>query len=294
MSKLSLDVMQLLNLIKETGSFSTTAEKLHRTPSAISYRVSSVEKQLGIKLFKRNGPVVELTKTGEIIASEGEWILKAVDNLEYNLNIQNKSTPLIKIGVSESFAVKRFSQHFSDFLNRYPEAKLTISKIKNGDEWQQLINRDVDLVISGIPCPLNINVKTMPIGTNKLVCCATPEYLKLYRDRSKTPGNEQGDCVVISNSNFDSIVKYSIPCLKMSNRIIVDDMATQLDLIKSGCGFGIVPIFSIREQLNNNELELANIESEIGYEMIWTGWTEDHTSRYMKWWIEALKEICIH
>ncbi|SMG61678.1 MULTISPECIES: LysR family transcriptional regulator [Cedecea] len=294
MSKLSLDVMQLLNLIKETGSFSTTAERLHRTPSAISYRVSSVEKQLGIKLFKRNGPIVELTRTGETIASEGEWILKAVDNLENSLNIQNKAAPLIKIGVSESFAVKKFSQYLCDFLNHYPDAKLIIQKIKNGDEWQQLMSHNIDIVISGNPCPSNMNVKTMPMGTNKLVCCATPEYLKAYREKSKKTGHEQENCIVISNSNFDSIVKYSIPCLRMNNRVIVDDMATQIDLIKSGCGFGIVPLFSIRELLNNNELKLANIENEIGYEMIWTGWTEDNKSRHVKWWVEVLKEICIH
>lgn len=293
MSKLSLDIIHLINLINETGSFTSTADRLHKTPSAISYRASSVEKSLGIKLFNRNGPLVELTEAGCSIASEGGWILKAVNKLESSLNIKNKTSPTLRIGISESFPVKKFSQYFTDFMIKYPESRLVVQKLKDGIEWQYLIDHSVDFVISGRSCPSNVNVTTIPIGTNRLVCCATPEYMKLYMERNTKVKNQQDAWVVISNSNFDNIVKYSILCLKMNNRIIVDDLATQLELIKCGCGFGIVPLSSIREQLRNNEVVLSKTQSEIGYEIIWAGWTENNKSRYVRWWSDILRRDCI-
>ena len=39
--------------VAETGSFSRAASTLHKTPAAISYRIKTLEEQVGTQLFLR-------------------------------------------------------------------------------------------------------------------------------------------------------------------------------------------------------------------------------------------------
>lgn len=291
MPKLSLDILNLLNIVKQTGSFSVAAEKLNRTPSAISYRVSSIEHKLGMKLFKRNGPIVALTSVGEKIVSDGSWILKAVDNLESSLDINTTANHIFKIGVGESFSACLFGTYISRFLATYPKVKVKVKKTNNGAEWEGLQDSLVDLIISGTPCPSCINVKKKPLCTNKIICCATPEYIQGY-DRVKTAENKALDnnFTVISNSNFDKILNHNSSSLKLCNRLLVDDISIQISLIRNNCGFGLVPYFSVMDLIQSGELRVIEIDNDLGYEIVWAGWNSCRNSRYTQWWLNQFEE----
>ena len=59
----------------ETGSVSRTAESLFLSQPAVSENIRSVEKELGIRIFRRNNYGIELTDDGEIFASYARNIL---------------------------------------------------------------------------------------------------------------------------------------------------------------------------------------------------------------------------
>ncbi len=63
--KLTLEAIQIVSTIAREGSFSAAAEILHKVPSTISYSVARLEEQLGVTLFRRNGPKVTLTPAGK-------------------------------------------------------------------------------------------------------------------------------------------------------------------------------------------------------------------------------------
>ena len=51
--------------VAETGSFSRAASTLHKTPAAISYRIKTLEEQVGTQLFLRTTRSVSLTLAGQ-------------------------------------------------------------------------------------------------------------------------------------------------------------------------------------------------------------------------------------
>ena len=61
---LDLDLLKTLVAIAETGSFSTAATVVHRTPSAISMQVKKMEEILGRPVFTRDSRSVSLTSDG--------------------------------------------------------------------------------------------------------------------------------------------------------------------------------------------------------------------------------------
>ena len=50
--------------VAETLNFSETAKKLHITQSAVSQQVHTLEQQLQVALFHRDGPRISLTDDG--------------------------------------------------------------------------------------------------------------------------------------------------------------------------------------------------------------------------------------
>jgi DNA-binding transcriptional LysR family regulator len=64
---LELDVLRTFVAIAETGNFTTAAEKVFRTPSAVSMQIKKIEEQLGVTLFRRDARSVTLTHNGELL-----------------------------------------------------------------------------------------------------------------------------------------------------------------------------------------------------------------------------------
>ena len=51
-------------MVVQLGGFAPAAKRLNRSQSTISYAISRLEEQLGIKLFELKGRKAELTETG--------------------------------------------------------------------------------------------------------------------------------------------------------------------------------------------------------------------------------------
>jgi LysR family transcriptional regulator, benzoate and cis,cis-muconate-responsive activator of ben and cat genes len=71
--------ISVLAVVRE-GSFSRAARKLHVTQPALSHKISALEKQLGVKLFKRGYHHVELTAAGRAFVPEAERSVLHAEN----------------------------------------------------------------------------------------------------------------------------------------------------------------------------------------------------------------------
>lgn len=78
----TLDQLRVLATLRETGSFSAAAERLHRAQSAVSYAVRMLEGELGLALFDRSGHRARLTAAGEAVLDKGRGVLREADDLE--------------------------------------------------------------------------------------------------------------------------------------------------------------------------------------------------------------------
>lgn len=69
------EVLRTFVAIAETGNFSTAAEAVFRTPSAVSMQIKKLEEQLGATLFLRDARSVSLKRHGEMLLSYARNIL---------------------------------------------------------------------------------------------------------------------------------------------------------------------------------------------------------------------------
>ena len=85
-----MDAQQLsaFLVVAEQGSFSRAANELAITQPAISKRISSLEADLGCKLFDRLGRKVSLTEAGELLRPQAEDILRRFSEVRQSMSVE--------------------------------------------------------------------------------------------------------------------------------------------------------------------------------------------------------------
>ena len=73
--------LQYVVKVAQTGSISESARLLFLSQSYLSNAISSLEKELGLTLFKRSNKGVFLTKDGEVFLEYAQNILDGYDSI---------------------------------------------------------------------------------------------------------------------------------------------------------------------------------------------------------------------
>ena len=75
--------------VARQGSFSAAAERLNKTPAAISYRIRALEENMGTPLFERTTRSVTLTPAGELLLERATQIFEWMQHLPEELQQVN-------------------------------------------------------------------------------------------------------------------------------------------------------------------------------------------------------------
>ncbi len=71
--------------ISETHSFSQAAKELFITQPSLSQQIIKLEKELGVRLFERNGNTVILTKAGENFIKDAKQAILSFEQIKSDM-----------------------------------------------------------------------------------------------------------------------------------------------------------------------------------------------------------------
>lgn len=141
---LDLDLLRTVVAIAETGSFSTAAEVLHRTPSAISMKVKKIEEILGRRVFCRDSREVSLTPDGAFLLEHARRML-ALNRAAVAHFVEPDVRGVVRLGASEA---ERF---LPDLLTRFsashPAVTVNVSIENSLEMRRKCLAGDLDLAI---------------------------------------------------------------------------------------------------------------------------------------------------
>ena len=89
----SLQGLQALVEVAESGSFTQAAQTLCLTQSAISRKIQQLEAHFGVTLFVRTSRSVRMTVEGEQVLASARGILEQLKLLEDRLSPPNATVP---------------------------------------------------------------------------------------------------------------------------------------------------------------------------------------------------------
>ncbi|HMF66648.1 MAG TPA: LysR family transcriptional regulator [Phyllobacterium sp.] len=117
---LDLDVLRTFAMIAETGSFSSAANAVFRTPSAVSMQIKKLEETLGHVLLERDARSVKLTPSGEVLLGYARRML-ALNRETVAKFIAPTVSGVVRLGAPDDvgervlpFVLKRFAESHPD------------------------------------------------------------------------------------------------------------------------------------------------------------------------------------
>ncbi|KRQ92346.1 LysR family transcriptional regulator [Bradyrhizobium valentinum] len=163
----------------DAGGFSAAARKLNVSTSVVSKRVTQLEAQIGIALFRRSTRQLRLTEAGQQYLHRARGVVADVGDLLARMGEKDRDlVDHLRIKAPTSLTIARLADAFSAFQTQNPRLKLEIVLI---DRPVDPVTEGFDIAIGAFPHSFG-GVVDEPLCSLKLkrLLCASPAYLAAY------------------------------------------------------------------------------------------------------------------
>ena len=257
----TLDQLQVLVAVAETGSFSAAARKLNRAQSAISYAIANLEAQLGLKLFKREGTrEPTLTAEGKAMLSDATRMVDVLSDIRARAKGLTQGLEAeLTVAVDVSLPAPALTRVLAAFAAEFPSVALRLNVGALGVIWDQLLAGRSDLSFGGQPLALNDALVAQRIGDASMTPVAAPNHpLATYKGRVPLSVVREHIQLVISDvSKMTEGKDYGVFAYRTWR---MTDMATKRDLILSGLGWGGLPTWLVLDDIAAGRLAMLDLE----------------------------------
>ncbi|MBP2558910.1 DNA-binding transcriptional LysR family regulator [Neorhizobium galegae] len=150
------DVLRTFVAIAETGNFSTAADAVLRTPSAVSMQIKKLEEQLKTVLFLRDARSVSLTQHGEMLLSYARRML-ALSNEAVSRFVMPELSGVVRLGAPDDIAERLLPKVLKDFGESFPGIMVDVTVDMSLALKKRMDEQRLDLAL--------INCATRPFST---------------------------------------------------------------------------------------------------------------------------------
>lgn len=245
------------------GTISGAAQELGINQSALSRHIQSLEKELGVALFYRNGRGVIPTEHGAYLQKRATKALQEISTAQQVIVAANQIQLVSAVIGMPPTLGRILVQPLADRLIRaYPDVKLRFLQGFSGHllEWLEEGKVDVAILYQGLTTGrhgadhliderlclvsgpgathLGASVASSVLGEIPLILPSPPHGLRRLIDG-----------IALEQS------------LTLDIRIEADSLDAILSLVKSGHGRSVLPAAAIRDELHRNELTITHLRS---------------------------------
>ena len=160
---MTLNQMMYFKALAETGHMGQTAEKLYISQPSLSASTARLEKELGVRLFDRQGHRMTLTAEGEAFLRHVKRILREVDESAAHMSrLASSQQTRIRLGCGTPILHDYFPAWMEGFLRRTENRDVRfecsienteelVRRLKNGVYDLLLCSRSEDEAIRQVP-----------------------------------------------------------------------------------------------------------------------------------------------
>lgn len=131
-------------------NYTQAAQELYISQPALSYQITSLEREIGVTLFDRNGRRVVLTESGVQLYDGAKQLLDIWNDLCLQVveTEAKKRIPLLNIGYPDNFFNTKLYDLMGTFKRRHSDVSFMISNLEFSGIETALENGTVDIVFT--------------------------------------------------------------------------------------------------------------------------------------------------
>lgn len=244
--------------------YTKASEELMITQPTLSYAISNIEKELGVRLFEKDGRNVVLTKDGRKFASDVETILDSLDASIEKVKLSGEGNGVLDIGFLRVVGTFFLPKLMRDFLNANIDKKITFNLFTDtgltGDLIDGLKNKKYDVVF----CSKFDNepaVEFVPVFSQNLILVVNSKHPLAYRDTISL--EETLDYTYINFAKKSGIRQITDKLFKKIGAYpknvyceIEEDIVIA-GLVSEGFGIAILPDMEILDLMNIKKIQIT-------------------------------------
>lgn len=250
----TVDQLRTFLAVAEQGSFNQAARKLGRALSVISYGIATLELQLGVKLFDREGSRrPTLTEPGRALLADARSVIDEVDGLMARARSvrQGLETELaLAVDVMVPSAVVAAILH--DFQVTFPTVNLRLHVEALGAVAALVLERRADLAVAG-PDIIDLpEVQRTAVGSVRLLPVAAPAHpLAQIEDIAPGEAKRHLQLVLTDRSTLTEGKEFSVVSPRTWR---LADLGAKHALLLEGIGWGNMPWHVVAEEVAEGRL----------------------------------------
>ena len=245
----TLDQLNVLVQVVETGSFTAAARKMNRALSVVSYTVSNLEAQLGVSLFDRatnRRPV--LTEAGRVVLAEARSVLGGVSDLRARVaGLSQGLEGELHVVLDSLLSAARVVDALTAFSDAYPTVKLHLHVETLGAVASMVLEGAAVIGISGQRTEPFAELHRISVGSLRMIPVAAPRH-PLAQAEGRHPGaaRELVQLVVYDRSPLTEGKDFSVVA---SRTWRLGDLCAKHMLLRAGIGWGVMPLAMVKDDL---------------------------------------------
>ncbi|MCM3766214.1 LysR family transcriptional regulator [Neobacillus niacini] len=146
---MNLVQLEFIVEIAKVNNISKASNILHVSQSGISQSLTSLEEELGVKIFDRSRSGVFPTEDGKIIIQKAQEILNQIEDLKSFSQSKHANTPVeIKISLTPGFIVN-IQEAIASFKSDYPHVNIVVYENISKQIIQEVMDNEIDLGLIG-------------------------------------------------------------------------------------------------------------------------------------------------
>lgn len=248
---LSLERIQTFVKVVEANSYVAVAVQMNLSRAAISKQISSLEKEIGMKLLERTTRRLSLTEDGVLYYAQCKRLLEVANELEELVSIMQKEPS----GTLNLFCNRYFSEHIilpylGEFLDNYPKIRINL---RLEERFPDFIKENVDLLV-GVSMDGPPEVIRRRISKTRYIYCASPLYLNRFGVPQNLLDLGQHRYITHSMRQPDHILTFGDQQVVLNPYLRVNDAWSMLRLALDGIGIVKLHDYIVKESLQAGNL----------------------------------------
>ena len=256
----SLDQLRAFIASVDEGSFSAAARKLRRAQSVVSELVSSLEGQIGVRLFDRSGRYPALTPEGAVLLSDARNIASGLDVMKARAKgMASGLEPELSAVVDVLFPIAAITEAAKEFRERFPGTPLRLYVEALGAAYQPVLDAIAGFGIVGSLPLLPAGLTAERLTGVVMVMVAAREH-PLARHQGIIPKSELAKHVQLVLTDRSSLSKGREFGVMSPSTWRLADLFAKHAFLLNGLGWGGMPMHAVRGDLAAGRLVELRIE----------------------------------
>jgi LysR family transcriptional regulator, low CO2-responsive transcriptional regulator len=252
---MNLDYLRTYLQVVKLGSFSEAARKLKVSQPAISFQISKLERDLGVRLIDRSQKTINVTEAGKRLLEFAELVERERANLQYDMDrIRGEVTGTLVIAASTIPGEILLLPILSEFQVRHPAVSVRVEISDSLEVISRVQEGDYDIGFCGI-APERKELDFFKFAEDEIVLIVFPEHPFSQRkevsfpelqgepliSREDTSGTQSSLKSLLAGSGFDP--GELLPSLTLGTTQAV------VSAVEAGMGIGFVSNLAIDKSL---------------------------------------------